>query len=382
MEACGWKRRRDPPTSTRCLIPRFDGVILSLEWKEAIWDRFVTGAPRPHTPSEPRSANDRRKAFQNGSASEGPVATPSTSRRPSVLTPTAIIAAVEDDASALAHLEVGGVDPQVGPLAFNRARQERAHPLVDLGNQAAHLALRYAAGTHGLDQIIDRTGRHPVDVSFLDYRRQRLVRRPAQFQKAREVTTLAQLGNRQFNPTSAGVPAPFAVAGLRLPAAAPVLASISRSIMRSAANASISRTKSLSAPCLMSSTRAILSSVIVFFSRFEFASEPYQKIDGGHPLRETFLHPPWDTTSSTAPQDERVRMFLSFTMCQSYLAAPRVSRGLGHFHPSMQSDDPLPHIPARVEIFNRSQAAFHPAHDFFPVNQGTVAHEFGKPLAG
>ncbi|WP_207212401.1 hypothetical protein, partial [Sphingobium cupriresistens] len=38
--------------------------------------------------------------------------------------------------------------------------------------------------------------------------------------------------------------------------------------------------------------RAILSSVIVFFSRFEFASEPYQKIDGGHPLRETFLHHP------------------------------------------------------------------------------------------
>ncbi|WP_234179973.1 hypothetical protein, partial [Sphingopyxis sp. NFH-91] len=36
----------------------------------------------------------------------------------------------------------------------------------------------------------------------------------------------------------------------------------------------------------------ILSSVIVFFSRFEFASEPYQKIDGGHPFRETFLHHP------------------------------------------------------------------------------------------
>jgi transposase len=32
--------------------------------------------------------------------------------------------------------------------------------------------------------------------------------------------------------------------------------------------------------------------IIVFFSRFEFASEPYQKIDGGHPLGETFLHHP------------------------------------------------------------------------------------------
>ena len=36
----------------RCLIPCFDGVILSLEWKEALWDKFVTGAPRPRTPSE------------------------------------------------------------------------------------------------------------------------------------------------------------------------------------------------------------------------------------------------------------------------------------------------------------------------------------------
>ena len=35
-----------------CLIPRFDGAILSQEWKEALWDKFVTGAPRPRTPSE------------------------------------------------------------------------------------------------------------------------------------------------------------------------------------------------------------------------------------------------------------------------------------------------------------------------------------------
>ncbi|WP_271180303.1 hypothetical protein, partial [Paracoccus kondratievae] len=26
----------------RCLIPRFDGAILSQEWKEALWARFVT----------------------------------------------------------------------------------------------------------------------------------------------------------------------------------------------------------------------------------------------------------------------------------------------------------------------------------------------------
>ena len=43
----------------RCLIPRFDGAILSLEWKEAVWDRFVTGAPRPRTPSE-QQYSDRK----------------------------------------------------------------------------------------------------------------------------------------------------------------------------------------------------------------------------------------------------------------------------------------------------------------------------------
>ncbi|RRH67456.1 hypothetical protein EG244_20120 [Falsigemmobacter faecalis] len=36
----------------RCLIPRFDGVILSREWKDALWDKFVMEAPRPRTLSE------------------------------------------------------------------------------------------------------------------------------------------------------------------------------------------------------------------------------------------------------------------------------------------------------------------------------------------
>jgi len=42
-----------------CLIPGFDGVICSLEWKEALWDKFVTAAPRPRTPSE-RQYSDRK----------------------------------------------------------------------------------------------------------------------------------------------------------------------------------------------------------------------------------------------------------------------------------------------------------------------------------
>ena len=40
----------------RFLITRFDGVIHSQEWKEALWDRFVTAALRPRTPSELNTA--------------------------------------------------------------------------------------------------------------------------------------------------------------------------------------------------------------------------------------------------------------------------------------------------------------------------------------
>src|ERR1043166_3908387 len=104
------------------------------------WTKMVT-------PRRPRSARERRKLFQNGSAPDAPGGTPSTARRPSVLTATAIITG-RDDPPGLAHLQVGGVDPQVGPLALDRAAEEGVHPLVDLDDPAADLALRDARGAH------------------------------------------------------------------------------------------------------------------------------------------------------------------------------------------------------------------------------------------
>jgi len=47
------------------------------------------------TPRNPRRMSERRKPVQNGSASDGPIAMPSTSRIPSLFTPTAMIAATE-----------------------------------------------------------------------------------------------------------------------------------------------------------------------------------------------------------------------------------------------------------------------------------------------
>ncbi len=43
----------------RCLIPWFDGAIHSVEWKDALWDRYVMAAPRPRTPSE-QQYSDRK----------------------------------------------------------------------------------------------------------------------------------------------------------------------------------------------------------------------------------------------------------------------------------------------------------------------------------
>ena len=58
----------------RCLIARFDGAMLSPEWKEATWDRFVTGAPRSRCPvgecmHSPRGAHAVRAAIQRSQAS-------------------------------------------------------------------------------------------------------------------------------------------------------------------------------------------------------------------------------------------------------------------------------------------------------------------------
>ena len=33
------------PNVPRCLVPAFDGALFSQQWKDALWDRFYTGAP-------------------------------------------------------------------------------------------------------------------------------------------------------------------------------------------------------------------------------------------------------------------------------------------------------------------------------------------------
>jgi hypothetical protein len=50
-----------------------------------------------------------------------------------------------DDAPALADLQVGCIQPEIGPVAVERPLQEGADPLVDLLAELRHLALADAA---------------------------------------------------------------------------------------------------------------------------------------------------------------------------------------------------------------------------------------------
>ena len=190
-----------------------------------------------------------------------------------------------DDPPALAHLHIGRVEPEVGPCALKRSGQEGVHPLVDLGAEAADLALGHAACAHRLDEVINRPCRDAMDVGLLDHRHEGLLRRATRLKEAREIAALPEPGDLQRDPACPGIPVAVAVSvALNLPhrrsralgRARPgfhlilrydrstgSIAARSNSMIRSAAKASISRTRSPSAFFSTSSISAILSSVIV-----------------------------------------------------------------------------------------------------------------------
>src|SRR3546814_7727189 len=61
-----------------------------------------------------------------------------------------------DDVVVAPLLDVNCVEPDIGPLALDRAAEEGLHPLVDLAAQPRHLALADAVQAHGAHQIVDR----------------------------------------------------------------------------------------------------------------------------------------------------------------------------------------------------------------------------------
>jgi hypothetical protein len=117
----------------------------------------------------------RKKAVQNVSASEG------ADIEPENLAPAVAVDPDRDDhgnrdaATLLAHLHIGRIDPQVGPVAFDRTSKESLHPLIDLLAKPRDLALGDAAHPHCFDEIVDRSSRDAVDIGLLHHGSQRLL---------------------------------------------------------------------------------------------------------------------------------------------------------------------------------------------------------------
>jgi hypothetical protein len=109
------------------------------------------------------------------------------------------------DPSALAHLQVGRIQPDVGPLAGQRAVQELADALVDVLAQLRDRALRDAVQPHRLHQLVDAAGRDATNPRLLDDGNQRLLRGLAGIEEAREVAALPELRHPQVQPAQTGI---------------------------------------------------------------------------------------------------------------------------------------------------------------------------------
>jgi hypothetical protein len=117
-----------------------------------------------------------------------------------------------DDAAVAPRLHIGGVEPDIGPVALERTIEERLDLAVNLAAQAGNLALRYAGHAHRLDQLVDRACRHALDVGFLDHGRQRLLAHPPRLQKARKIAALPELRDAQLHRPGPGLPVAVAIA--------------------------------------------------------------------------------------------------------------------------------------------------------------------------
>ena len=123
-----------------------------------------------------------------------------------------------DDAAALAHLKIGGVDPEAGPFALDRPGQEGVDPLVDLFAEPADMALGNASTAHGLHEIIHGACRDAVHTGFLDHGGQGLLDGPARLEERRKIGAGPQAENPKLDAAGPRLPVSIAIAvALRQP---------------------------------------------------------------------------------------------------------------------------------------------------------------------
>ena len=119
-----------------------------------------------------------------------------------------------DDPSTFALLEVGGVQPEIRPLASQWAVEKGADAVVDVFAELADGALADPGQPHRLHQIVHAPGRDAADPGLLDHSHQRLLRRLPGLKERREITALAQLRDAQLKRAEPRIqhPVPIAVA--------------------------------------------------------------------------------------------------------------------------------------------------------------------------
>ena len=110
-----------------------------------------------------------------------------------------------DDPAALPGPKAGGVEPQIGPLACERAVEEPVDPLIDVLAKPGHCAPGHAGNAHGLHRIIHLAGGHATDPGLLHKGDQRLPRDFARLRKSGEVAAMAQLGNLEVQCAHTGI---------------------------------------------------------------------------------------------------------------------------------------------------------------------------------
>ena len=101
-----------------------------------------------------------------------------------------------DHPATFTLLEVGRVQPQIGPFPGQRPGKEGMEPFIDVLAQLGHLGLGDPGKAHGLDEIIHAPGGDAADPGFLDDGHQSPFAGLARLQEGRKVAALAQFGMR------------------------------------------------------------------------------------------------------------------------------------------------------------------------------------------